>query len=146
MNITIAKKCHGAGIVYIFATVLCVGLLVFTMAIDIPLELHLFDLLIGAIPTILSAIYAIRYLSLPSDIIVLTEDNMLLLPKNATVLLNTVVDVSYKRAQAQGFQYKWGRIILQTRDHTYKFDFVADCEAVAKHLTKQMYAAKHTDT
>ena len=146
MNITIARKCHGAGIVYIFATALCVGLLAFTMESDVPFELHLYYLLIGAIPTVLSAVYAIRYLSLPSDIIVLTEDNMLLLPKSVTVPLNTVVDVSYKRAQAKGIQYKWGKIVLQTRDHTYKFDFVANCEDVSKHLTRQMYAAKHTDT
>jgi hypothetical protein len=146
MTIIIAHKCHSAGIVYVLATFLCVGILASVLGSDVPTSLSIYYLLIGAIPTVLSAIYAIRYLSLPSDIIVLTEDNMLILPKNVAVPLNTVVDVSYKRAQAKGIQYKWGKIILQTRDHTYKFDFVADCEDVSKHLTRQMYAAKHTDT
>lgn len=102
--------------------------------------------LVGVLCLILGGFYSVRYLLLPNAIISLTENHQLLLPKGVTIPLETLIDVSYKRAQAKGYQYKWGKIVLQTRDHTYKFDFVADCEAVTKHLTRQMYAAKHTDS
>ena len=144
MNITIAKKCHGAGIMYILVAILGLAYLIFALTSNI--EDIALTVPLGALCLILGGFYSVRYLTLPNEIIALTDGNQLLLPKGVTISLESLIDVSYKRASAKGYQYKWGKIVLQTRDHTYKFDFVADCEAVAKHLTKQMYAAKHTDT
>ena len=144
MNITIAKKCHGAGIMYILVALFGLAFLIFTLTSNDGATAM--TSLVGVLCLILGGFYSVRYLLLPNAIISLTENHQLLLPKGVTIPLETLIDVSYKRAQAKGYQYKWGKIVLQTRDHTYKFDFVADCETVAKHLTKQMYAAKHTDT
>lgn len=144
MNITIARKCHGAGIMYILVAIFGLAYLIFALTSNI--EDIATTVPLGAACLIFCGFYSARYLTLPNEIIALTDGNQLLLPKGVTIPLESLIDVSYKRASAKGTQEKWGKIVLKTRDHTYKFDFVADCETVAKHLTKQMHAAKHTDT
>ena len=140
MNITIARKSHGAGCTYIVVAVLGLISIVYgciNPSFSIPF------ILVGVVTTVLCGIYAIRYLSLPSAIIVLTDDNTLLLPKGVTVPLEELCDVSYKRASAKGIQYRWGVITLSTRSGVYKYNFVCDCEEVSKLLTRQMYAIKY---
>ena len=144
MKIIIAKKSHSAWIQYMFVTVVGLANLIIALVIGIEDGVPIF--LIAALLCIVGGILFVRYLLLPSEIIALTEDNQLILPKGVTIPLEAVTDVSYKRAQAKGFQYRWGKITLETRMGTYKYDFVADCEEVAKHLTRQMYAAKYDHT
>ena len=145
MNITVARKCHGAGITYILVAIFGFVCLIFALASNAE-DVIAMTVSMGAPCFILGGIWSVRYLLLPNEIISLTENNQLLLPRGVMIPLESLIDVSYKRASAKGMQYKWAKIFLQTRDHTYKFDFVADCEAVAKHLMRQMYVAKHTDT
>lgn len=140
MNITIARKSHGAGCTYIVVAVL--GLISIVYGCINP-SFFIPFILVGVVTTVLCGIYAIRYLSLPSAIIVLTDDNTLLLPKGVTIPLEELCDVSYKRAATKGVQYRWGAITLTTRSGVYKLDFVCDCEEVSKHLTRQMYAIKY---
>ncbi len=140
MKTTIAYKNHGAGITYILLTVFGLPFLISAF-----IERSLPYTLLGIFIMILGGIFAIRYLSLPSHIIILNEDNTLLLPKGVAIPLEALCDVSYKRARAKGIQYRWGKIILETRFGTYKFDFVSDCEEVSKHLTRLMYAAKYSN-
>lgn len=140
MNVTIARKSHGAGCMYIIVAVLGLISIIYGF---IGQSSSLGFILIGAVTTVLCGIYAIRYLSLPSAIIVLTDDNTLLLPKGVTVALEELCDVSYKRASAKGIQYRWGAITLTTRSGVYKYNFVCDCEEVSKHLTRHMYAIKY---
>ena len=140
MKTTIAQKCHGAGITYILLTVFALPFLVSALIYhSLPYTI------LGLCATILGGWFAIRYLSLPSAIIVLSEDSTLILPKGVTVPLEAVCDVSYKRARAKRFQYRWGKIILETRLGRYKFNFVSDCEEVAKHLTRLIYETKYGD-
>ena len=137
MRTTIAYKKHSAGILYIILSV--VGVMMLISAIT---EKLLPVGIIGALLTIISAVLSVRYLSLPSDIIVLSEDGSLILPKGVTVSLESVSDVSYRRASARGIQYRWGSITLSTYFGSYKYGFVSDCEDVAKQLTQMVFEAK----
>jgi len=87
----------------------------------------------------------VQYLRIPSDIIVLSENNSLLLPKGEVIPMEAVNDVSCKCARGKGIRHRWGSVTLATRYGVYRFDFVADCEDVAEVLTRMMYAAKHKD-
>ncbi len=137
MRTTIAYKKHSAGILYIILTFVGVMMLIFAIMEELlPLGI------MGVLLTIISAILSIRFLSLPSHIIVLSDDGLLILPKGVTVPLESVSDVSYRRASAKGLQYRWGSITLSTYYGSYKFGFVADCEDVAKQLTQMAFEAK----
>ena len=137
MRTTIAHKKHSAGIFYIILTFVGVMLLISAITEKLlPLGI------IGALLTVISAVFSIRFLSLPSNIIVLSEDGDLILPKGVTVSLESVSDISYRRASARGIQYHWGSITLATYYGSYKFGFVAECEDVAKQLTQLVFEAK----
>ena len=137
MRTTIAYKKHSAGILYIVLTFVGVIMLIYAITGKIlPLGI------IGGLLTIISAVLSVRFLSLPSNIIVLCEDGSLILPKGVTVSLESVSDVSYKRASAKGIQYRWGSITLSTYYGSYKYGFVVDCEDVAKQLTQMVFEAK----
>ena len=109
MRTTIAYKKHSAGILYIILTF--VGVMMLISAIT---EKILLLGIMGALLTIISTVLSIRFLSLPSDIVVLSEDGTLILPKGVTVSLESISDVSYRRASAKGIQYRWGSITLST--------------------------------
>ena len=136
MRTTIAYKKHSAGIVYIILTFVGVMLLISAIAEKlIPIGI------IGALLTVVSAVLSIRYLMLPSNIIVLSDDTIIL-PKGITVPLDSISDVSYRRASAKGIQYRWGSVTVSTYYGSYKYGFVADCEDVSKQLTQMVFEAK----
>lgn len=137
MKTTIAYKKQSAGILYIILTLVGIGVLIAGGVAH-----HTIAILMGALITILSGVFAVQFLSLPSKIIVLTEDGTLLLPKGETVSLASINDVSYRRASARGIQYRWGSVTISTYSGTYKYGFVANCEYVAKELTRLMNEAK----
>ena len=137
MRTTIAYKKHSAGILYIILTFVGVMMLISAITEKIlPLGI------MGALLTIISTVLSIRFLSLPSDIVVLSEDGTLILPKGVTVSLESISDVSYRRASAKGIQYRWGSITLSTYYGSYKCGFVSDCEDVAKQITQMVFEAK----
>ena len=136
MKTVIARKKYSAGILYMVLTAL--GIFMITAAIVrqfIPIGI------VGAISAVLGAVMSVRFLMLPSDIIVLSDDT-LILPGGVTVSLNSVSDVSYRRASGRGLQYRWGAVILSTYHGSYKYGFVADCEDVSKQLNGMVYDAK----
>ena len=137
MRTTIAYKKYSAGIVYIILTFVGVMLLISAIAEKlIPMGI------IGGLLTVVSAVLSIRFLMLPSNIIVLSDDNTIILPKGITVPLDSISDVSYRRASAKGIQYRWGSITVSTYYDSYKYGFVADCEDVSKQLTQMVFEAK----
>ena len=140
MQTTIAYKKHSVGILYIVLTV--VGIFCFLYGL---IGERFPTWLFGAVLAVVSGVLSVQYLMLPSDIIALSEDNSLILPKGETIPMEALNDVSYKCARGKGIQYRWGSITLSTRYGVYKFGFVADCEDVAKTLTRMMYAAKYKD-
>ena len=137
MKTTIAYKKQSAGILYIVLTVVGVGVLVAGCAAH-----YVTAILMGALIVILCGVFAAKFLSLPTDIIVLSDNGTLILPKGETVSLAAINDVSYRRASARGIQYRWGSVTIVTYAGTYKYGFVADCEDVAKKLTRLVYEAK----
>ena len=137
MRTTIAYKKYSAGIVYIILTFVGVMLLISAIAEKlIPMGI------IGGLLTVVSAVLSIRFLMLPSNIIVLSDDNTIILPKGITVPLDSISDVSYRRASAKGIQYRWGSVTVSTYYGSYKYGFVADCEDVSKQLTQMVFEAK----
>ena len=137
MRTTIAYKKYSAGIVYIILTFVGVMLLISAIAEKlIPMGI------IGGLLTIVSAVLSIRFLMLPSNIIVLSDDDTIILPKGITVPLDSISDVSYRRASAKGIQYRWGSVTVSTYYGSYKYGFVADCEDVSKQLTQMVFEAK----
>ena len=137
MRTTIAYKKYSAGIVYIILTFVGVMLLISAIAEKlIPMGI------IGGLLTVVSAILSILFLMLPSNIIVLSDDNTIILPKGITVPLDSISDVSYRRASAKGIQYRWGSVTVSTYYGSYKYGFVADCEDVSKQLTQMVFEAR----
>ena len=134
MKKTIAYKKQSAGILYIVITFVGIGVLVAGVASH-----HTIATLMGVLIAILGGVFAVQFCSLPSRIIVLTDNETLLLPKGKSVPLGTIHDVSYSRASARGIQYSWGSVTISTYSDTYKYGFVANCEDVAKELTRLMY-------
>ena len=137
MRTTIAYKKHSTGILYIILTFVGVMMLMSTIT-----EKLLPMGIIGVLLTIISAVLSIRFLSIPSNIIVLSEDDTLILPKGVIVSLESISDVSYRRASAKGIQYRWGSITLSTYYGSYKYGFVSDCEDVAKQIPQMVFEAK----
>ena len=137
MKITIAYKKQSAGILYIVLTLVGLGVLVAGCAAH-----YVTAILMGALIVILCGVFAVQFLSLPTDIIVLSDDGTLILPKQEVVFLNSISDVSYRRASARGIQYRWGSVTISAYSDTYKYGFVANCEDVAKELTRLVYEAK----
>ena len=138
MKTTLAYKKHGAGALYIIITIIGVISALAGVATD-----DIKFLIMGITFVIAGGIFAVQYLALPSDIIVLCEDGTLILPKGVSIKVEDLVDVSYRRASAKGIQYRWGSVTLTTRVKKFKFGFVADCEDVAKQLTELMHKQKY---
>ena len=138
MKTTIARKKNSAGIFYVILTVAGAAILIFGLC-----ENTIGAIIFGVGLAAVSAVLAIQYLSLPSNIIVISDDNKLILPHGVTVSLEAVNDVSYRRASAKGIQYRWGSVTLSTLYGKHKFGFVADCEEVSKRLTQLVYEEKY---
>lgn len=136
----IAHKRSGVGFMYLVCTLL--GLIFVGVGFYTSGEALLIAFM-GLVVTGISAYIFISYLALPYAVITLDRENNLHLPKNKTVAINDVLDVSYRRASARGIQYKWGSVTLTTRLGSFKYGYIADCEEVAKRLTDLMYQAKY---
>ena len=129
MKTTIAYKKHSAGIIYILLTIFG-ALYLASSAAKSNLQLGI----IISVVTVFSAILSVKYLILPSNIIVLSDGDKLILPRSVVIPLTSICDVSYKRATGKGIQYRWGSITITTYHGKFKFGFVADCEDVSKKL------------
>lgn len=140
MDTVIARKSL-VGITYIIATVISVFMLIRAI-----LNESKSVIIATAIFTAVCLVLSIQYLLIPSNIIRLTDDYNLILPKNAVIPLESVNEVSYSRAFAKGIQYSWGSITLCTRSGKYKFGFICDCESVADRLTRLANTAKRRNT
>ncbi len=136
MRVALAYKKHSAGVIYIILTIVGIAMLILGLSDkNYPMAIC------GAIFAIMGALLSVQYLSLPSSIIILSDDT-LILPKGVTVSLDSISDVSYRRASASGIRYHWGSITISTYHGVYKYRFVADCETVSKRLTQLVYEAK----
>jgi hypothetical protein len=140
MNV-IAKKTNG--IVLVYSLSLLVGLMLIGMGAEYAKAAEIVLIVLGVVLSAISVYAIVKYLRLPHDIITVDNQGILHLPREVTVDPAELIDVSYKRAQGKGFQYKWGDIILCTPLDRYKLNFVDDCESTAKELTRLMYESKN---
>ena len=101
-------------------------------------------LLIGLICVILGLWIFIDILLIPNDIIKLDNDK-LVLPKNISIQLKEITDISYRKARARSIQYSWGTIIISSHGQKYKYRYIKDCEQVSKEITKLVFQAQHED-
>lgn len=139
MKVVACKK-KGVGVMYFICAFLGVIFLIFGLTtVNVP------PIIFGAIITLVCSYVFLQYLFTPECIIAIDEENDLHLPKGVKVNIKDVLDVSYKRASGRGIQYKWGTVILTTGLNTYEYDYIADCENVAKMLTDLMYKAKYKE-
>lgn len=137
MDKVIARKSHSAGMLYIVVTAIGIIMLVSGLSAG---QVAIWP--IGVLLCAVGGAYAVRYLLLPCNVIILSDD-VLVLPRNTTFPLTDVTDVSYKKATARGLQYSWGAITVSTHLRSYRFNFICECEAVSKELTQLVFEAKN---
>ena len=123
---------------YIFVAVL--GLVFLCTGIAMAM---LYFIGVGALIFILGVAITVDFCRFPAVVITLEQSGVLHLPKNTTVNISEITDVSYRNATARGIQYKWGTVIITTHSDTYKLRYIENCERVSKRLTELMYESKH---
>lgn len=131
MGRTIAQKKLSVGLLYIALTVFgCI------FAVDSFIGMNILVGIISSVVTIVCAVLSVKFLSLPLDIVVLTDEHTIALPKGVRIPLTSIVDVSYSEAGAasKGIKYKWGKITISTVSDSFKYDFVCECKEAAKQL------------
>ena len=137
----IAHKKDGMGLLYGFVVVM--GIFLISLGIGLGLA-GIYLWLLGGLICGIGVYYVVKFLMLPSAIIMQDTDGILHLPKGVTVSPADIIDVSYRRASARGLQYAWGSVNIKTHTDEYKYGFVAECEDAAKELTDIMYRARYS--
>lgn len=130
----IGRRSNGVGILFMLM------LLLSMIMIFIGIYENYF-LFMGFVLFVVSLYIVIDYHKTPKAPI-MTNDKDVVLHQGIIIRPNELVDVSYKRASARGFQYRFGTVIIQTTAATYKFRYLKDCEKVSKELSKLMYQNK----
>ncbi len=137
MKTTIAYKEKNLWIAYLFITLL--GSVCFVGE----MRENLFNVICGLLLAIVGVVFAVRYFLIPSQIMVLSCDSCtLILPKGVTVPLNSIKSVSYQRSGQGRMVQNWGSVTIYAYTGTYIYGFVANCEEVAKELTRLMHETK----
>lgn len=133
----IAKKKHGAGVMYILLTLLGVVLLSLGIAFDIKILLFM-----GAVFAVGDIGFVVWYFTVPSLIIALDENRNLILPRGVVIPLRDITKVSSFEAWNSRVDYTWGTITIETKMRKYKYGFVADCAEVEKKINDLRYGKK----
>lgn len=131
----IGRRSNGVGILYMLM------LLLSMIMIFIGIYENYF-LFIGFVLFVVSLYIVIDYHKTPKAPIMINDQADVVLHQGIVIRPNELVDVSYKRASAKGFQYRFGTVIIQITAATYKFRYLKDCEKVSKELSKLMYQNK----
>ncbi len=136
---TIGYRKGGLGFLYGIVLLMGVGML----TAGITVMLHPVPIVSGALLIVISLIILNGYFKTPYEAICLTDnDTVLELPKGVKINVGDITDVSYKRATAKGIQYKWGSVTVSTLGSSYTVGCIADCEEVAKEITRLKYERK----
>ena len=108
------------------------------------LQEYFFNLfLMGVLMTLTSGGLAICFRLFPTDLIVLTDNDKLLLPNRAILSLEDIYEVVAIRSSARCIGgAKWGTVVIVARSGEYRYESVANCENVEKELTRLMHEAK----
>ena len=133
---TVGYRKSSVGILY--AVLLAVGVMIFIGGLSN--VKYVAACIIGGLLALISAIVVIGFFRTPADAVQASDDEVSV--GRATIKIKEISDISYRRASARGIQYKWGIVTVVTYHGTYRVNYVADCEDVAKELTRLMYAVK----
>ena len=99
--------------------------------------------LLGALLIGIVVFGGICFFSLPHKLIVLSDDGKLILPRGKVVPLDSVTNVFCQQQMLKGGSLlSWGSVTISTYSGTYRYGSVANCEDVAKELTRLMNEAK----
>ncbi len=148
---TIGYKKKGLLGLYIFTTIISVVVILmgismfasYTRKIPAVILPVLLLLVMGVVILIISLRIVNTYKKTPDECIRIINEEEVEIVNNVTLNIKEITDISYRRASAKGIQYKWGDIIIKTKDNTYKVRYVSECEEVSKELTKLMYISKN---
>ena len=132
----IARKRKSIGIMYL--SILFLGTLSIIFGVASGIE-TVPTVLFGITMIVIGSIPVIQYYSLPEVIISLDDYGTLHFPKGKKAQIEDVTDVVYRRASGRGLQYKWGSVTIITKHSSYKYGYIAECEEVAKTLTRLRY-------
>ena len=136
MKKVIAYKKQSAGIIMMISTFVLILILAKLIELnDMTAETLLPILLLSGV-TVWGLWDSVRFLLLPSELIILGNEQTLILPKGVTVSLDSIDDVTFKRARAKSVRYRWGSVTILAREGKYKIHYVADCEDVAIKLNQ----------
>lgn len=144
---TIGYRKSGIGIAYIFALIFGVGLIIVGCFIaiaskDMANESVVF--LLGGILVVFYAIIQLIEFHYTKQNVISTDGEKMKINDNE-FFIKDIVDVSYRKESYRGGQYNHGDITVKTKDSCYIAQFVADCEAVSKEITKLMYEKKNSN-
>ena len=142
MKKVIAYKKQGPGIIFIISTFGWILILAKVIESNDMTEEILLPILISSVITVLGVVGSVQFLLLPSELITLANHQTLILPRGITVSLDSIDDVTFKRATMKGARYRWGSVTILTHEGKYKIYYVTDCEDVAIKLNKLVRKAK----
>ena len=142
MKKVIAYKKQSAGILYIICTVFFILILAKVIGSTEMTGEDVFLILSLSVITVSALVLSVQFLLLPSELIILANQQTLILPKGVTVSLDSIDEVTFKRATAKGARYRWGSVTILTREGKYKIHYVTDCQDVAIKLNQLARKAK----
>jgi predicted RND superfamily exporter protein len=138
----IAKKKMGPA--WIFGTIGFLGFLAFISSFFHGDETIIMAL-IGIFLCVLNVVLFVQALTMPKDIISVDEESgrIYLHPDDVNISAASVCDVTFYRGRMRWSLFKWGTVIIETPNETYRYPFVADCEEVTKNLLRLVYMKKY---
>ena len=142
MKKVIAYKKQSAGILYIICTVFFILILAKVIGSTEMTGEDVFLILSLSVITVSALVLSVQFFLLPSELIALANQQTLILPKGVTVSLDSIDEVTFKRAKAKSVRYHWGSVTILTREGKYKIHYVTDCQDVAIKLNQLARKAK----
>lgn len=143
---TIGYRKDGIWILYILTFFLGIGLLVAgsCLAITIKENKAYFVCFIGGpFLIVFSIVILIGYFS--TRLCAIETDGKILLVNGKKIAFEDITDISYKKARAKNITYRFGSVIVKTKDNIYKARYIDDCERVSKNITKLKYEKNSLD-
>ena len=147
---TIGYRKDGIWILYILTFFLGIGLFVAGFYLFDPskeardlIDPIIFCFIGGPFLIVFSIVILIGYFS--TRLCAIETDGKILLVNGEKIAFEDITDISYKKARAKNITYRFGSVIVKTRNNIYKARYIDDCESVSKNITKLKYEKKSLD-
>lgn len=146
---TIGYRKEGVSVLYILTLIIGIAFFIggiFLVSLnnkDGLFEIILVGFISGLVMIGISIYELASFYSTDERVICVNEDKISV--NGNKFLIKDIIDVSYKEARSRYATYKYGKIIIRTKDITYCAKNVANCEMVSKTITKLMYEKKNSN-